>query len=82
MSIILMHTPQVDETYIGGQKKNKHAKKKLHGKWRKGKIAVIGAKEWETKRVTARVIDQIAQTFTLNLYLRYISFFYKPNIEQ
>ena len=36
---------QVDEAYIGGKERWKHAKKKLHERWPEGKIAVIGFKE-------------------------------------
>ncbi|MCY3690857.1 MAG: IS1595 family transposase [Chloroflexota bacterium] len=38
-------TVQVDETYIGGIERWKHAKKKLHGDWQKGRITVFGLKE-------------------------------------
>ena len=51
---------EVDETYIGGLEKNKHAKKKLHENWRDGKIAVIGLKERETKQVYAQVADEVS----------------------
>ena len=60
---------EVDETYIGGLEKNKHAKDKLKaGRGPVGKTAVVGAKDRETNRVSARVIDTVDGA-TLNRFV-------------
>ena len=49
---------EVDETYVGGLEKNRHAKdKKNLGRGTAGKTAVVGAKDRESNQVAARVIE-------------------------
>ena len=49
---------EVDETYVGGLERNKHAHKKANlGRGPVGKTAVVGAKDRESNQVAAAVVD-------------------------
>lgn len=47
---------EVDETYVGGKERNKHADKKLHERWADGKTAVVGLVDRTTGHATAQVV--------------------------
>lgn len=50
---------EVDETYMGGKRRNmpKAKRAKLEGRGSVGKTAIVGIKDRETKRVSARVVE-------------------------
>lgn len=50
---------EVDETYMGGKRKNmpKAKRKKLTGRGAAGKAAIVGAKDRETNKIRARTVN-------------------------
>ena len=55
---------EVDETFVGGKARNMHAHKReqvIKGRGSVGKTAVVGAKDRQTNRVSAAVVENVDQ---------------------
>ena len=60
--VLMSGQVEVDETFIGGKERNKHPHKKLNaGRGTVGKAVVVGAKNRETKKVSATVVKSTDQ---------------------
>ena len=53
----VLRAGRVDETYIGGKERNKHADKKGSGRGPVGKTAVVGMKDRETGQIASQVVE-------------------------
>ena len=64
---------EVDETYIGGKRKNMPAKKRkqLTGRGAVGKTAVVGAKDRASKMVSATVVERTDAATLLDFVAKY-----------
>ena len=62
---------EVDETYVGGRRRNMPASKRKHltGRGPTGKAAVVGAKDRNTNKVSAQVVEDTASE-TLQGFVR------------
>ena len=74
---------EVDETFMGGKERNKHASKKIKaGRGTVGKTAVVGAKDRESNQVRASVVEgtgrETVSRITQRLALKFTRMIMQP----
>ena len=62
---------EVDETYVGGRDRNKHAHRRSGIRGPSGKAAVVGAKDRASNRVAARVVQRTDQPTLQNFVVEH-----------
>ena len=59
---VMLGPVEVDEAFVGGKDRNRHAKKRLGSRWREGTTPVVAAKDRDSNQVVAKVVDDVNRT--------------------
>ena len=59
---VMLGPVEVDEAFVGGRDRNRHDKKKFGRRWREGVTPVVAAKDRDSNRVVAKVVDDVNRT--------------------
>lgn len=60
---------EIDETYVGGLEGNKHANKKLHGRWHEGREIVLGLRQRDGPILLRPIPNSYKETIARDILL-------------